>query len=170
MSGPRLCKLHQHRPEASGYDQLQRYRTIGWDDVSIPRARIQRWRFVRYSNTATATTPVPPQSHVGDLDGSATNTKNSWQAAVTVTVHDAVHQGLSGATMTGTWSGGFSGSASCTTDAAGQCVVQTGSISRNKPSVTFTVTNVTSSLTYAAAGNHDPDGSSNGSSITVIKP
>ena len=37
-------------------------------------------------NTATATTPVPPQSHVGDLDGSATNTKNSWQAAVTVTV------------------------------------------------------------------------------------
>ena len=123
-----------------------------------------------YSNTATATTPVPPQSHVGDLDGSATNTKNSWQAAVTVTVHNAAHQGLSAATVTGTWSGGFSGSASCTTDAAGQCVVQTGNMSRNKPSVTFTVTNVTSSLTYAAAGNHDPDGSSNGSSITVIKP
>jgi len=123
-----------------------------------------------YSNTTSATTPVPPQSHAGNLDGSTTSTKNSWQAAVTVTVHNSAHNGLSGATLTGTWSGGFSGSASCTTNAAGQCVVQTGSMNRNRTSVVFTVTNITSSLTYAAASNHDPDGSSNGTSITVIKP
>jgi hypothetical protein len=43
-------------------------------------------------------------------------------------------------------------------------------MSRNRTSVTFTVTNITSSLTYAATSNHDPDGSSNGTSITVIKP
>ena len=123
-----------------------------------------------YSNTASATTPVPPQSPVGDLDGSTTSTKNTWQAAVTVTVHDAGHGGVSGATVTGTWSGGYSGTASCTTNAAGQCVVQTGTMNRNRSSVTFTVTNVTSPLTYSAAGNHDPDGSSNGTSITVMKP
>src|SRR4029079_15492365 len=75
-----------------------------------------------YSNTATATTPVPPQSHFGNLDASASNTKNSWQATVTVTVHDPTHSGLSGATVTGTWGGGFSGTASCTTNGAGQCV------------------------------------------------
>jgi serine protease AprX len=126
-----------------------------------------------YSNTGEATTPVAPppqQSHVGNLDASTTSTKNSWQAAVTITVHDSSHNGLSGATVTGTWSGGFSGSGSCSTNAAGQCVVQSGNISRNRTSVTFTVTNVTSSVTYTASANHDPDAGSNGTSITVIKP
>ncbi len=123
-----------------------------------------------YSNTASATTPVPPQSHIGDLDGTTTSSKNTWQAAVTVTVHEAGHGPVNGATVTGTWSGGFSGPASCTTNAGGQCVVQTGTMNRNRSSVTFTVTSVTSPLTYTATSNHDPDGSSNGTSITVIKP
>ena len=35
-------------------------------------------------------------------------------------------------------------------------------------SVTFTVTNLVGTLTYDAA-NHDPDGDSNGTSITVTK-
>jgi hypothetical protein len=43
-------------------------------------------------------------------------------------------------------------------------------MSRNRSTVTFAVTNVIGSLTYAPASNHDPDGSSNGTSITVIKP
>jgi subtilisin family serine protease len=123
-----------------------------------------------YSGTASATTPVPSQSHVGDLDASTTSNKNSWQATVTVAVHAASHDALSGAMVTGTWSGGSSGSASCTTNAAGECGVQSGTMNRNRASVTFTVTNVTSSLTYSATGNHDPDGNSNGTSITVIKP
>lgn len=123
-----------------------------------------------YSNIASATTPVPPQSHIGDLDGSTTSSKNNWQATVTIIVHDPSHGPVSGATVTGTWSGDFSGSASCTTSAAGQCVVQTGSLNRNRSSVTFTVTNVASPLAYAPASNHDPDGSSNGTSITVVKP
>jgi len=126
-----------------------------------------------YSNTGEATTPVAPppqQSHVGNLDATTASSKNSWQAAVTITVHNSVHNGLSGAAVTGTWSGGLTGSGSCTTNAAGQCIVQTGNLSRNRASVTFTVTNITGSLAYAAASNHDPDGSSNGTSITVIKP
>jgi hypothetical protein len=35
--------------------------------------------------------------------------------------------------------------------------------------VTFTVTDVTDTLTYQSGGNHDPDGDSNGTSITVPK-
>jgi hypothetical protein len=124
-----------------------------------------------YSNTASATTETPPESHVGDLDGSATNTKNTWQATVTITVHNFTHTVVSGATVSGTWTGGYSGSASCTTNTAGQCSLTTGSMSRNRSSVTFTVGNVThGTLTYTAASNHDPDGDSNGTSITVLKP
>jgi hypothetical protein len=37
--------------------------------------------------------------------------------------------------------------------------------------VTFTVSNVTlAGNTYNAGGNHDPDGSSNGTTIIVLKP
>jgi hypothetical protein len=37
--------------------------------------------------------------------------------------------------------------------------------------VTFTVVTLThATLTYASADNHDPDGDSNGSSITVKRP
>lgn len=126
-----------------------------------------------YSNTASATTPAPPppnESHVGDLDGSATGTKN-WQASVTITVHDATHAAVSGAVVTGTWGGGGSGSASCTTNSVGQCTVATGNISHQRTSVAFTVTNVShGTLTYRATSNHDPDGDSTGTAITVRKP
>jgi hypothetical protein len=38
-------------------------------------------------------------------------------------------------------------------------------------SVTFAVVNVThATLTYASAANHDPEGDSNGTSITVSRP
>ena len=78
---------------------------------------------------------------------------------------------VAGAVITGTWSGGFSGSASCTTNAAGICSVTTATLNRQKASVTFAITSVNvSGLTYTAADNHDPDGDSNGSSITILKP
>jgi hypothetical protein len=75
-----------------------------------------------------------------------------------------------GATVSGTWSGGFSGSASCNT-AGGTCKVTTGNLSKSKTSVTFTVTNVAASgATYVPSSNGDPDGDSNGTTVTVLKP
>jgi hypothetical protein len=69
----------------------------------------------------------------------------------------------------GTWSGGASGAASCTTTSNGTC-----SVTRTKvagASATFSVTSVSlSGSSYAAAANHDPDGSSNGTTITVQSP
>ena len=124
-----------------------------------------------YSNTATATTPAQPQSHIGDLEGSTTASKNTWNASVTIAVHDTGHAAVAGATVTGTWSGGLTGSASCTTAAGGTCSVATGSLNRNRTSVTFTVGNVVANgLTYAASSNHDVDMDTNGTTITVIKP
>jgi len=117
--------------------------------------------------------PPPPsgEAHVGDLDRSTTSARNNWKATVTITAHDASHAVVSGATVSGTWSGGYSGSASCTTNSSGLCSVTTGNIQNKKTSVTFTVTNVAKSgYTYSAGLNHDPDGDSSGTTITVNKP
>jgi serine protease AprX len=103
--------------------------------------------------------------HVGDLDGSVTGRGKT--PTVTITVHDANHNPVAGVTVTGSWSSG--GTASCVTDANGRC-----SVSRNfgkkQTSVTFTVSGLSKSgYTYDAPSNHDPDGDSNGSSITITK-
>ena len=68
--------------------------------------------------------------------------------------------------MTGAWSIG--GTAACTTDTGGLCVVTRPSVPSGTKTVTFTVTGVThATLTYNAASNHDADGDSNGTSIVV---
>jgi serine protease AprX len=123
-----------------------------------------------YSNTGSVTTPAAPQLHIGDLDGSTSVSKNTWTASVTMTVHNDGHAAV-GATVSGTWSGGYSATASCATTAAGTCKVSTANLNKSKTSATFTVTNVAASgLTYSASANHDPDGDSNGTSITMLKP
>jgi hypothetical protein len=127
-----------------------------------------------YSNVAEGTTQAPPaaiNSHVGDLDRSSTSQGSTWTANVTVSVHDTNHAPVANATISGSWSGGATGSATCTTNGSGQCTVSRGSIRKNRGSVTFSVTAVThASLTYVASANHDPDGDSNGTSIAVNKP
>lgn len=133
--------------------------------------------------TATATrtptptrtsTPAPlPVLHVGDLDGSGTTTSNSrWKVAVTITVHDAIENPISNVVVSGAWSNGASGTASCTTGANGKCSVTKTGLSRYTVSrVTFSVTNATrSGYTYQASANHDPDGDSNGSAIIINRP
>jgi PKD repeat protein len=108
--------------------------------------------------------------HVGDLDGSSAIVRNKWNAAVMVTVHDADEGPVANATVSGAWSGGVVGTGTCSTDGSGQCqVVRTG-ISNKLASVIFTVENVThSSLAYDPAANHDPDGDSDGTAITVYQ-
>lgn len=112
----------------------------------------------------------PPASaiHVGDLDGFGVDTGGRWTARVTVVVHDAEENPVSGVTVSGTWGGGASGGGSCVTGAAGQCEVST-QIRKNSPSVAFTVSSLTGAP-YAASANHDPDGDSDGTTITVSRP
>lgn len=90
---------------------------------------------------------------------------------MTIAIHSETHAVVAGATVAGSWSNGTTGSASCVTDAAGQCQVTKAGVAKKTSSVVFTVTGVThASRTYQAAGNHDPDGDSTGTSITVPKP
>jgi PKD repeat protein len=107
------------------------------------------------------------RSHVGDLDRAVTNQNGSWTAHVTITVHDTFHAVVSGATVTGYWSNG--GANSCTTNAAGQCTVSR-TMSKSIRTTTLSVYDVSgSSLSYTPFSNHDPDGDSNGTSITVTR-
>ena len=107
--------------------------------------------------------------HVGDLDAASTTQPGSWTAIVTVTIHDSSHSPVANAAASGSWSNG--GAGSCTTSGSGQCTVSQSGLPKRTGSVTFTVASVThATLIYRAADNHDPEGDSNGTSITVSRP
>jgi hypothetical protein len=110
-------------------------------------------------------------THVGDLDGSASGNKSAWTARVTITVHDTIHQIVAGAVVSGTWSGGASGTGTCTTGAGGACSIVSASVKKRDNTATFTVRGITASgLSYSASQNHEPDGDSTGTAITIAKP
>jgi hypothetical protein len=110
--------------------------------------------------------------HIGDLDGTASNDGSTWSATVEVTVHDQNHQVLNGATVVGKWSVKGLNANTCTTGdlgGNGTCIMLFPSL--RAKSVSFTVNSVTmAGRTYAATSNHDPDGSSNGTTIKVNRP
>jgi hypothetical protein len=94
-----------------------------------------------------------------------------WRATVTITAHNSSHQALSNVKVSASWSGSYTGSASCTTNTSGQCSLNSGYISKRSTSVTFTVT----SLTYPSSGGTVISGSSltsdtGSSSVKVTYP
>jgi PKD repeat protein len=122
------------------------------------------------TNTATQSVTVAyPAMHVGDLDGTSQKQGGTWRSIVTLSVHDLSHGPVAGATVTGSWSNGVI--ATCTTSVAGTCSVTLTALSNKTASVTFSVGAAThDGFTYRAAANHDPDGDSGGTAITVKKP
>lgn len=121
--------------------------------------------------TATPT-PIPAtNSHVGDLDRAATRSGTKWNATVTITIHNTTESPVGNATVSGKWTNGATGTASCVTSASGQCQVAKTGLGSKVTSVKFSVTKVThSTLTYQSAANHDPDGDSTGTVIVISKP
>ncbi|MAT97694.1 MAG: hypothetical protein CL608_11165 [Anaerolineaceae bacterium] len=131
--------------------------------------------------TPTPTTTPPPTptpaggntTHIADLDGSSAFTfrQFAWQATVEITVHNTDHFPVAGAVVSGTWSGGESGPDQCVTDSNGNCSVSTDNMRRRYDDATFTVDNIVhADYTYAAISNHDAEGDSNGTFITVSQP
>ena len=105
---------------------------------------------------------------MGDLDRARTIQGNTWTATVTIRVHDKTHGLVANAVVSGNWTGGTT--STCTTNGSGQCAVSRSGISKNTNSVRLTITNVTrAGFVYKATANHDPDGDSNGTTVTVIK-
>jgi hypothetical protein len=131
------------------------------------------------NDQASATSSVNPPGtgdgiHVGDLDGFPSGSGKSWSATVEVTVHDAGHNPINGATVLGVWRPAGLASDECTTGELGgngTCIFLFPSIRKGTKNVTFTVTSVTlAGRTYLASENHDVDGSSNGTVVTVNRP
>jgi cell division septation protein DedD len=124
------------------------------------------------TNTPTATsTNVSAALHIGDLDRSSVLSGLRWNATVTILVHDANHQPVSGATVYGKWTNGAIGNVSCITNVSGICSITKTGLRTSVASITFIVTNVTyTGLTYQSSSNHDPDGESNGTVIIIIRP
>lgn len=126
------------------------------------------------STSVTVTDPAAVDNiHVGDLDAITSSSKRTWSATVEILVHDASHNPINGATITGVWNPAGLASDECTTGdlgGNGTCIVLYPSIPKKQGTVTFTVTSVTmSGKTYDVTVNHDPDGDSNGITITVSK-
>jgi serine protease AprX len=114
--------------------------------------------------------PPPPSTHVRDLDDTSVPlTAKKWRARVAIRVHDGNHEVLAGVVVRGQF--GPNGSIlTCTTGTGGSCSLQRD-LARTKASIVFTVLGLTrSGFTYQSAANHDPDGDSTGTKITVTRP
>ncbi len=105
--------------------------------------------------------------HVGDLDGSKT-VKKTWTATVTIAVHDAGEQIVSSATVSARWDDNTT--VTCRTGRTGTCKVSKSNIPLTQTSVTLAVQGISKAgYTYDPTANHDPDGDSNGTAITINK-
>ena len=129
------------------------------------------------SNNARATsiTVNPPTVHVGNLDGFPSSAPGAipWSATVRITAHDVKHNPINGVTVRGTWNG-TGPDATCVTsssDAAwpGSCTVSVGGNTGWWASFAVNALSVPGG-SYNAYANHDPDGSSNGFSVSIRRP
>lgn len=155
--------------------------STGFDDANLPPGnyayQVRAFNAAGQSDpsniaSATVQTPLAITVHVGDLDGAASwRNRRLWQATVTVAVHDMGDDPVPYATVSGVWSQGAV-IVSCTTNETGQCEFTSRTLQSSVADVSFTVLDIQSPemLTYAAADNHDPDGDSNGTSLSVGRP
>lgn len=139
-----------------------------------PTASPTRTSTPKPAATPTRTnTPVPSPTpiggagtaatlHIGDLDVLKISF-GSWSASVTITVHDAAHRPAAGTYVGGRWTGGVL--RACQTGATGTCTIPSPTYASSVHTASFTVLGLAG--TYAPAQNHDPDGDSNGTTITV---
>jgi hypothetical protein len=119
--------------------------------------------FSTASQSVTVAGPPLVTMHVGEMNGTSAQSRRSWNATATITVHDSYEKAVSGATVSGSWSGGVKGNRSCVTNASGECSVIKNNIKLKNSSVMFTVKKITH-LSYT----YDPD-SNIISSITINK-
>jgi uncharacterized repeat protein (TIGR01451 family) len=105
--------------------------------------------------------------HVGDLDGVSVKQGRRWNAFVSVLVVDHNGDPVEGATVK--ISSVYTGTGLCDTVANGVCLIEAFGVQRRFE--TFTVVDVTHpTLDYDASSNTDPDGDSDGTSITLRRP
>lgn len=120
--------------------------------------------------TPTSTTASSLRMHVSDLDNVMhLEIKGRWYAGVAVFIVDEFGFPVANATVYGSWSQGYYGLVTCTTDSQGVCTLYSAPIKKNVASTTFTVVIVDhAALDYYPAANSDPDGDSDGTTIVIV--
>jgi len=84
-------------------------------------------------------------------------------------VHSSEEQPVAGAVVQYSWVAGSL--QACTTNTLGQCTIESDAVLRSTASLTLTVEGILSALgPYQRSADHDPDGDSTGTVITVGKP
>jgi hypothetical protein len=125
------------------------------------------------STVVTVTeTPIGASGmHVGDLFPYNSSEGRTWSGYVIVGIHDENHAPIVGATVYGSWTGSGLAVDECETDYAGECLMLSTLNAKKTKSLTFTVTDVVfGTATYSPSDNHDADGDSDGTSVTIKKP
>ena len=109
------------------------------------------------TSSSITVTPAPAVISVA-LAGSSTSSGSQWTANVRITLtrNGSPVQAVS---VTGTWSNGATGTASCVTGSNGQCTISKSGIKKSTGSVLFTVNTVAGSSTFTGT-----------SSIAIAKP
>jgi len=108
--------------------------------------------------------------HVGDLYGFTLIRSTSWSGRVTVYVHSSAHGALRNVRISGAWGADAAGTASCLTGTRGYCTVTSPKLPFTATTVTFTITGLSrSGYFYDAPSNHDPDGSSDGTTVAIVR-
>jgi hypothetical protein len=96
--------------------------------------------------------------------------KKGWQGKVTIRVHDPAHKAVSNAIVLGVWSNNSNVTRNCTVR-KGTCVMTSDTLATSTSTVTFAVTGIShATLAYDPVANHDPDGDSSGTTITMSRP
>jgi uncharacterized protein YkwD len=121
--------------------------------------------------TATPTqVPNGVRVHVHDIDatGLILGFNNQWRFWMRVYVRDVNEQAVTGATVYTAFTNG--GLATCVTDSNGTCAVLGSVYTMGSGAKWGWVRNITrAGVTYYNKSNHDPDGTSNGTSISVTR-
>ena len=101
---------------------------------------------------------------------SASGATDYWSATVTAILHDIDERPVAGATVTAAWTGAVVKTSTCVTDAAGKCVLKSGTLSYGRSWVTLNVTAVAApGSVYDATANHNASGTRT-PAITVNRP
>jgi hypothetical protein len=126
--------------------------------------------FTRTPTPGSKSTPAGSTQTLGiaDLDARSVSLNEASAVEVTVTVYDDTNTPIPNAQVTGLFSNGYDGTGTCVTDHSGVCTIVSGSITPGTPAVTFSITDISHpNLRYNSSKNHDPDGETNGTEITI---
>ena len=164
--------------QSATYNGSTGYYESAWDTTKANngahtlQARAKDSGSATTSSSTVNVTVSNAQLHIGDLEGSSKLIKNSWTASVAIEVHDGSDILTQGAKVTGSWSwAGISKTGSCRTGSNGVCAISSPQLSKSIGRAMFMVSSVVKAgYVYNPSANHDKDGDSTGTTITIAWP